>query len=329
MSWHDRGGWRGREGSHGNTPPLPQLFVLSMSCPCSTLWAGRECTALGAGGRRAIGTRPRVVAYVRVSTEKQAEQGLSLDAQQAKLTAYAALYELDLVAIEVDAGAGAKTLQRPALRRALGALKAGKAEALLVVKLDRLTRSVKDLGVLVETYFLAGKWSLLSVSKQIDPRTAAGRMVLNILAVVSQWERETIGERTAEAMAYKRRQREYTGGEPPYGWRPTASTLTPTLTNRQSSMRPWSSKPLASPYEKSAPASPPMDSCPAKAKPGTPRRCATCSRPRWHRWRHPSIWHASGRLKPAWPPICASTLSWRHGRRTSSPATRRSRPWRR
>jgi site-specific DNA recombinase len=169
-----------------------------------------------------MGARPRVVAYVRVSTEKQAEQGLSLDAQRAKLMAYAALYELDLVAIEVDAGVGAKTLQRPALQRALGALKAGTAEALLVVKLDRLTRSVKDLGVLVETYFLAGRWSLLSVSEQIDTRTAAGRMVLNILAAVSQWERETIGERTAEAMAYKRRRREYTGGEPPYGWRRAA-----------------------------------------------------------------------------------------------------------
>jgi DNA invertase Pin-like site-specific DNA recombinase len=162
--------------------------------------------------------RARVVAYVRVSTDKQVEQGLSLEAQQAKLTAYAALYELDLVAVEVDAGVSAKTLQRPALQRALTRLKAREAEALLVVKLDRLTRSVRDLGALVETYFLAGKWSLMSVSEQIDTRTAAGRMVLHILAAVSQWERETIAERTAEAMAYKCRQREYTGGEPPYGW---------------------------------------------------------------------------------------------------------------
>ena len=68
----------------------------------------------------------RTVAYVRVSTDKQVEHGLSLDAQQAKLTAYATLYELDLVAIEVDAGVSAKTLQRPALQRALGGLKAGR-----------------------------------------------------------------------------------------------------------------------------------------------------------------------------------------------------------
>lgn len=160
-----------------------------------------------------MGAGARAVAYVRVSTEKQVEHGLSLEAQQAKPTAYAALYDLAHVAVEVDAGASAKTLQR-ALRR----LKAGEAEALLVVKLDRWTRSVRDFGALVETYFLAGQWSLMSVGEQIDTRTAAGHMVLNILAAVSQWERETVGERTAEAMAYKRQQREYTGGEPPYGW---------------------------------------------------------------------------------------------------------------
>ena len=61
------------------------------------------------------------MAYVRVSTDKPVEHGLNLEAQQAKLVVYAALYELDLVAIEVDAGVSAKTLQRPALQQALGA----------------------------------------------------------------------------------------------------------------------------------------------------------------------------------------------------------------
>jgi DNA invertase Pin-like site-specific DNA recombinase len=73
-------------------------------------------------------------------------------------------------------------LQRPALHQALRRLMGGEAEALFVVKLDRLTRSVKDLGLLDEIYFLAGKWSLMSVSERIDTRTKAGRMVLNILA---------------------------------------------------------------------------------------------------------------------------------------------------
>jgi site-specific DNA recombinase len=160
----------------------------------------------------------KAVAYIRVSTTKQVEQGLSLDAQHAKIQAYATLYELEIIGIEVDEGLSAKTLQRPGLQRALARLKAGEARALLVCKLDRLTRSVRDLGEVITTYFTSGKWELLSVSEQIDTRSAAGRLVLNVLGSVSQWERETTAERTAEAMAYKRSQREYCGGDVPYGW---------------------------------------------------------------------------------------------------------------
>ena len=116
----------------------------------------------------------RTVAYVRVSTDKQVEHGLSLDAQQAKLAAYATLYELDLVAIEVDAGVSAKTLQRPALQRALGALKAGQAEALLVVKLDRLTRSVKDLGRPGRD-LLSGREVVAHVGERTDRHAHRGR----------------------------------------------------------------------------------------------------------------------------------------------------------
>src|SRR5712692_1861913 len=160
----------------------------------------------------------RAVAYLRVSTEKQADKGVSLEAQRAKVEAYAQLYELELVEVVIDAGASAKTLDRPGLHRALEMLKARQAEALLVVKLDRLTRSVVHLGQLVEDYFADGKWALLSVGEQIDTRSAAGRLVLNVLASVSQWEREAIGERTAAAMQFKAAQGEYTGGDFPYGF---------------------------------------------------------------------------------------------------------------
>jgi len=150
---------------------------------------------------------------------KQADHGVSLDAQRAKVEAYASLYDLDLVAVLVDAGASAKTLDRPALHDALAMLDAGEADALLVVKLDRLTRSVSDLGDLVERYFAPGKATLLSVGEQIDTRSAAGRLVLNVLMSVAQWEREAIGERTATALAHKRANGEKTGGDAPYGWR--------------------------------------------------------------------------------------------------------------
>ena len=160
----------------------------------------------------------KTVAYLRVSTEKQSDLGVSIEAQQQKVQAYAGLYDLELVEIIIDAGASAKTLERPGLYKALSMLKSGEADALLVVKLDRLTRSVADLGRLIETYFAPGKAALLSVSEQIDTRSAAGRLILNILASVSQWEREAIGERTRDAMHYKQSQGEYIGGHAPYGY---------------------------------------------------------------------------------------------------------------
>jgi site-specific DNA recombinase len=161
----------------------------------------------------------RVVGYIRVSTDKQAEHGVSLEAQEAKLRAYAALYDLEIIALEVDAGESASSLERPALKRALAMLRGKKADALLVVKLDRLTRSVRDLADLVDRYFASGKKALLSVGEQIDTRTAAGRGVLNILGSVGQMERELIGERTAAAMAHLRTQGRRCSGIAPYGYR--------------------------------------------------------------------------------------------------------------
>jgi len=171
-----------------------------------------------AAEKTAAGTRTRTVAYLRVSTDKQADHGVSLAAQRAKVEAYAGLFDLDLVEVIEDAGASAKTLQREGLARALDLLTGGQAEALLVVKLDRLTRSVRDLGDLVEAYFADGRCALMSVGEQVDTRSAAGRLVLNVLMSVAQWEREAIGERTAAAMAHMKACREYTGGSAPYGW---------------------------------------------------------------------------------------------------------------
>lgn len=169
----------------------------------------------------------KTIAYLRVSTDKQADRGVSLEAQRAKVAAYAELYDLEIVDVVVDAGVSAKTLDRPGLGRALAMLKSGKADALLVVKLDRLTRSVRDLGALVETYFASGKAALLSVGEQIDTRSAAGRLVLNVLASVSQWEREAIGERTSAAMQHMAAEGSYTGGEAPYGFAVVAGKLEP------------------------------------------------------------------------------------------------------
>ncbi|HEX2573637.1 MAG TPA: recombinase family protein [Polyangia bacterium] len=147
----------------------------------------------------------RVIGYIRVSTEEQATAGVSLAAQAEKVRGYCALFDLELVQLIEDPGASAKTLDRPGLQRALTMLRKGEAEGIVIAKLDRLTRSVADLATLISDFFgeKAGR-SLFSVADSIDTRTAAGRMVLNILVSVSQWEREAIGERTRDALRHKR-----------------------------------------------------------------------------------------------------------------------------
>jgi len=161
----------------------------------------------------------RAVGYVRVSTDQQALEGVSLDAQRARLKAYCISQEITLVDLITDDGYSAKSLDRPGLRAALRMLDQGKADAIVVVKLDRLTRSVKDLGSLCDTYFREGlPYSLLSVGDAIDTRSAGGKLLLNVLMSVAQWEREAIGERTHEALAELKRQGVRLGGAP-YGWR--------------------------------------------------------------------------------------------------------------
>jgi len=155
---------------------------------------------------------------VRVSTSKQAEEGLSLDAQSAKVRAHVAHLGAELVEVIVDAGESAKSLERPGLQRALSLL-GGTADALLVVKLDRLTRSSRDLEALLEDHFHPGGSALLSCAESIDTVTAGGRMVLRILMAVAQHERESTGERTSAIAQHMRREGKFTGGECPFGYR--------------------------------------------------------------------------------------------------------------
>jgi len=165
-----------------------------------------------------MSAKTRVLGYVRVSTEEQATEGHSLAAQTDKIRAYCALYDLDLVDVIVDAGVSAKSLNRPGLQSVLGRL--GKdVEGMVVVKLDRLSRSVADWSQLIDRYFgeRAGR-SLFSVSDSIDTRTAAGRLVLNVLMSVAQWERETTSERTRTGMQYLKATGKTTG-QVPFGKR--------------------------------------------------------------------------------------------------------------
>ena len=162
----------------------------------------------------------RAIGYVRVSTIHQVEGGHSLDEQRAKIEAYCDLHgdRLDLIGIEADEGASGKTLAREGLQRVFDRIEAGEVEVVVIPKLDRLTRSVRDLGELLEGHFHEEGAALASVAEHIDTTTAAGRLMLNLLTVVAQWEREAISERITTAMQHMKAQGKRVG-HVPYGHR--------------------------------------------------------------------------------------------------------------
>jgi DNA invertase Pin-like site-specific DNA recombinase len=159
----------------------------------------------------------KAIAYIRVSTAKQANEGVSLEAQQARITAWAVANDAELIAVHVDAGiSGAKTSNRPALQAALNDACQHQA-ALVVYSLSRLARSTKDAINISERLSAAGA-DLVSLSEKIDTTSAAGKMVFRMLAVLAEFERDLISERTSTAMQHKISKGEYIGGRAAYGW---------------------------------------------------------------------------------------------------------------
>jgi DNA invertase Pin-like site-specific DNA recombinase len=162
---------------------------------------------------------PRIVAYCRVSTADQAQEGVSLDAQRARAEAWCAGqgYVLDAGDVHVDAGlSGKRADNRPALRAALDSVCAS-GGILVVYSLSRLARSIRDTLAIAERLDRAGA-DLVSLSEQIDTTSAAGRMLFRMLAVLAEFEREIIVERTRAALNHKRAKGERIG-QVPYGWR--------------------------------------------------------------------------------------------------------------
>ena len=155
-------------------------------------------------------TPMRTAGYVRVSTDRQADLGVSLEAQEAKIRAMATVRGVELEEVIVDGGESAKDLNRPGVQRLLELVENEKIDAVIVAKLDRLTRSVKDLSQMLEL-FEKRKVALISVAESLDTGSAAGRLVITIMGAVSQWEREAIGERTRDALQHKRSQGQRVG----------------------------------------------------------------------------------------------------------------------
>lgn len=158
----------------------------------------------------------RTIGYVRVSTEDQAREGVSLDAQRAKIEAYCQVKDLHLVEIIEDAGISAKNLDRPGVQRALELVRNKKVDAVVVLKLDRMFRSTLDTLATIKEFEALGV-SYHSIQETIDTKSAMGRFFLKIIAAIAEMERDLTIERVNTTIAHKRANGGCVGGVP-YGF---------------------------------------------------------------------------------------------------------------
>ena len=135
----------------------------------------------------------RVAIYARVSTQEQVENGNSLEFQIDKLKAYCQLHELKVVGEYIDAGVSGAKFNRPALNKLKNDIE--KIDIVLIYKLDRLSRSIKDTMLLIEDIFKPNNIDLISLSENFDTSQAMGMATIGMLSTFAQLERETIKER--------------------------------------------------------------------------------------------------------------------------------------
>ncbi len=145
----------------------------------------------------------RVLAYVRVSTDEQRESRAGLEAQRAAILAECERRGWVLVDLIEDAGYSAKDLRRPGVQLALDALREGRADALVVAKLDRLSRSMLDFAGIMATA-QKQQWGLIALDCQVDTTTPTGEVMANVLASFAQFERRMISQRTKDALAVRK-----------------------------------------------------------------------------------------------------------------------------
>jgi site-specific DNA recombinase len=166
----------------------------------------------------------KAIGYVRVSTDEQAREGISLDNQRAKIEAYCQLHGLDLAEIIEDEGKSAKDLNRDGMKGLVRLIERRRIKAVVVYKIDRVSRKVIDTLSLIELMEKHGI-AFHSITEKIDTRSAMGRFFLNIMASLAQMERDLISERTRDALRHKIAQGQR-AGQVPYGYRLGADGIT-------------------------------------------------------------------------------------------------------
>ena len=156
----------------------------------------------------------KAVGYCRVSTDKQ---DTSLAAQETQIRAMAVVKQWDLVDMVVDSDSFSGDMDRPGLQRILAMVKSRKIGAVIITKLDRLTRSTRDVITLMEL-FNKKEVALVSLAESLDTKSSMGRFFVRMIACLAELERESIGDRTRTGMGHLK-SLGMPVGTAPYGWR--------------------------------------------------------------------------------------------------------------
>jgi len=164
----------------------------------------------------------RCAIYTRKSSEEGLEQDFnSLDAQREASEAYIASQKssgwVALADMYDDGGISGGTMERPALRRLLADIEAGRVDTVVVYKVDRLTRSLSDFAKIVDAFDAKGV-SFVSVTQQFNTTTSMGRLTLNMLLSFAQFERDVTGERIRDKIAASKQKGMWMGGNLPLGY---------------------------------------------------------------------------------------------------------------
>jgi site-specific DNA recombinase len=161
----------------------------------------------------------RTALYIRVSTDAQFEEGYSVDAQKEKLAQYCKLKDIENYEFYIDGGWSGSNIDRPEIKRLVTDIKAGKIDAVVVYKLDRLSRSQKDTVFLLEDVFIPNGCAFISLNENFDTSTPYGKAMIGILSVFAQLERENIRERTRMGMYERVKSGLWMGGgRVPFGY---------------------------------------------------------------------------------------------------------------
>ncbi|MFQ5835883.1 MAG: recombinase family protein [bacterium] len=128
----------------------------------------------------------KAIGYIRISTQEQAKEGISLEAQEDKIRKYAVLHNLSLIEVVRDEGKSGKDLNRQGIQKVIALCEKRKVDHLIVYKMDRLTGKTLDLLILIEGIFKPNKVQLHSITQRIDTSTAQGKFFLTIIGAMPQ-----------------------------------------------------------------------------------------------------------------------------------------------